>query len=104
MVKKVIFLSRSDLRGGAAIVTYRLMLAMRDIGVDARMLVCEKLRDSPYVDYCSPKWRIQYSFLMERLEVFIRNGLDRSTLFKVDPATEGLPVWKHPWVREADSI
>ncbi|MDE7419888.1 MAG: glycosyltransferase [Muribaculaceae bacterium] len=104
MDNKVIFLSRSDLRGGAAIVTYRLMLAMRDIGVDARMLVCEKLSDSPYVDYCVPKWRIQYSFLKERLEVFIRNGLDRSTLFKVDPATEGLPVWKHPWVREADSI
>lgn len=104
MDKKIVFLSRSDLRGGAAIVTYRLMLAMRDIGVDARMLVCEKLSDSPYVDFCSPKWRILYSFLKERLEVFVRNGFDRSTLFKVDPATEGLPVWNHPWVKEADAI
>lgn len=104
MGKKVIFLSRSDLRGGAAIVTYRLMMAMRDIGVDARMLVCEKLSDSPYVDYCAPKWRIQYSFLKERLEVFVKNGFDRATLFKVDPATEGLPVWRHPWVKDADAI
>ncbi len=104
MDKKVIFLSRSDLRGGAAIVTYRLMMAMREQGIDARMLVCEKLSDSPYVDYCAPKWRIQYSFLKERLEVFIKNGLNRSTLFKVDPATEGLPVWNHPWVKEADGI
>ncbi|MDE6291494.1 MAG: hypothetical protein K2M16_08175, partial [Muribaculaceae bacterium] len=104
MGKKVIFLSRSDLRGGAAIVTYRLMMAMRDIGVDARMLVCEKLSDSPYVEYCAQKWKIQYSFLKERLEVFARNGFDRSTLFKVDPATEGLPIWKHPWVRESDAI
>lgn len=104
MDKKVVFLSRSDLRGGAAIVTYRLMMAMREQGVDARMLVCEKLSDSPYVDYCAPEWRIQYSFLKERLEVFVRNGFDRSTLFKVDPASEGLPVWRHPWVIEADAI
>ncbi len=104
MSKKVVFLSRSDLRGGAAIVTYRLMMAMREQGIDARMLVCEKLSDSPYVDYCAPKWRIQYSFLKERLEVFIKNGLNRSTLFKVDPATEGLPVLNHPWVKEADAI
>ena len=104
MGKKVIFLSRSDLRGGAAIVTYRLMMAMRDLGVDARMLVCEKLSDSPYVDYCAPKWRIQYSFLKERLEVFTKNGFDRSSLFKVDPATEGLPVWRHAWVKDADAI
>ena len=104
MGKKVIFLSRSDLRGGAAIVTYRLMMAMRDLGVDARMLVCEKLSDSPYVDYCAPKWKIQYSFLKERLEVFAKNGFDRATLFKVDPATEGLPVWRHPWVKDADAI
>ena len=104
MGKKIVFLSRSDLRGGAAIVTYRLMMAMRELGVDARMLVCEKLSDSPYVDYCAPKYRIQYSFLKERLDVFMRNGFNRATLFKIDPATDGLPLWKHPWVREADAI
>lgn len=101
---KVVFLSRSDLRGGAAIVTYRLMQAMRENGVDARMLVCEKLSDSSYVDYCAPKWEIQYSFLKERLGVFFHNGFNRTTLFKIDPASDGLPVWKHPWVHEADAI
>ena len=104
MGKKVIFLSRSDLRGGAAIVTYRLMLAMRDCGVDARMLVCEKLSDSTYVDYCAPRWRIRYSFLKERLEVFFNNGFCRSSLFKVDPASEGIPLWNHPWIKEADAV
>ncbi|MDE5848656.1 MAG: glycosyltransferase [Muribaculaceae bacterium] len=104
MDKKVVFLSRSDLRGGAAIVTYRLMTAMRELGVDARMLVCEKLSDSPYVEYCASRLRIEYSFLKERLNVFLHNGLDRSTLFKIDPATDGLPVWNHPWVKEADAI
>lgn len=101
---KITFLCRSDLRGGAAIVTYRLMLAMREEGIDARMLVCEKLSDSPYVDYCAPKWKIQYSFLKERLDVFFHNGFNRSTLFKIDTATDGLPVWNHPWTRDADAI
>ncbi len=101
---RVTFLCRSDLRGGAAIVTYRLMLAMRESGIDARMLVCEKLSDSPYVDYCAPKWKIQYAFLKERLNVFYHNGCNRDTLFKIDPAADGLPVWNHPWVREADAI
>ncbi len=87
---RVTFLCRSDLRGGAAIVTYRLMQSMRESGIDARMLVCEKLSDSPYVDYCAPKWKIQYSFLKERLNVYYHNGFNRSTLFKIDPSTDGL--------------
>ncbi len=101
---RVTFLCRSDLRGGAAIVTFRLMMAMRESGIDARMLVCEKLSDSPYVDYCAPKWKIQYAFLKERLNVFYHNGCNRATLFKIDPAADGLPVWNHPWVIEADAI
>ena len=104
MDKKLIFISRSDLRGGAAIVTYRLVEALRGIGVDARMLVCEKMSDSDFVQLCAPSWRIRYSFLKERLKVFFNNGFNRSDLFKVDPASEGLPLWKHPWVRNADAV
>ena len=103
-MKKLTFISRSDLRGGAAIVTYRLVEAMRSIGVDARMLVCEKMSDSDFVQLCAPAWRIQYSFLKERLNVYLHNGFNRKDLFKVDPATDGLPLWKHPWVEDADAV
>ena len=37
---KVVIISRSDDTGGAAIVSLRLMDALRARGVDARMLVC----------------------------------------------------------------
>ena len=103
-MKKLTFISRSDLRGGAAIVTYRLVEALRGIGVDARMLVCEKLSDSDFVRVCAPSWKIQYCFLKERLNVYLRNGFNRKDLFKVDPATDGLPLWSHPWVKEADAV
>ena len=102
--RRLTFISRSDLRGGAAIVTYRLVEALRSIGVDARMLVCEKMSDSDFVQVCAQAWKIQYSFLKERLQVFRSNGFNRATLFKVDPASDGLPLWRHPWVRDADAI
>ncbi|MDE6632249.1 MAG: glycosyltransferase [Muribaculaceae bacterium] len=103
-MKKLTFISRSDLRGGAAIVTYRLVEALRGIGVDARMLVCEKMSDSDFVCVCAPSQKIQYCFLKERLNVFLHNGFNRKDLFKVDPATDGLPLWRHPWVEDADAV
>lgn len=102
--KRLTFISRSDLRGGAAIVTYRLVEALRAAGIDARMLVCEKLSDSEFVKVCAPRLQIEYAFLKERLDVYLRNDRNRKTLFKIDPASDGLPLWSHPWVKEADAI
>lgn len=102
--RRLTFISRSDLRGGAAVVTYRLVVALREIGVDARMLVCEKLSNSDFVRVCAPFRKMQYVFYKERLEVYLHNGFSRENLFKVDPALEGLPLYEHPWVKEADAI
>lgn len=101
---KLTFISKSDLRGGAAIVTYRLVEALRDLGMDARMLVCEKLSRSDFVQVCAPFRKIQYHFLKERLGVYVRNGFKRDSLFKIDTASEGLPLWRHEWVKDADAI
>lgn len=101
---KVVIVNRSDSTGGAAVVSYRLMNAMRSIGADARMVVCEKLTESPYVSVAAPKWRIKLSFLYERLKIFIATKFNRATLFKIDTASSGLPLYRHPWVKEADVI
>lgn len=84
--------------------TYRLVEALRAAGVDARMLVCEKMSKADFVKVCAPFRKIQYLFIKERLDVYLHNGLNRSSLFKIDPASEGLPLWGHPWVRDADAI
>lgn len=47
---KIVIVNKSDRTGGAAVVSFRLMEALRGIGVDARMLVVEKLTDSNYVE------------------------------------------------------
>lgn len=101
---KLTFISRSDIRGGAAIVTFRLVEALRAAGIDARMLVCEKLSKSDFVKVCAPIRKIQYSFLKERLNVYLHNEFKRSSLFKIDPASDGLPLWQHPWVKDADAV
>ncbi len=101
---KIVIINRSDSTGGAAVVSRRLMNALRDSGVEASMLVAEKLTDSPHVHIAAPPARIRRAFLAERLKIFLANGLRRDTLFKVDPASDGLPLHRNRLVREADVI
>lgn len=101
---KVAIINRSDDTGGAAVVSRRLMDALRRQDVDAQMVVCEKRTSSPYIHLAASPRRIKAAFLAERLKVFMANGLDRSTLFRIDPASDGLPLHKHPVVRRADVI
>ena len=101
---KVAVINKSDATGGAAVVSFRLMEALRAEGVDARMIVTEKLTDSPYVSVAAPSWRMKIPFLKERLGIFLKNGFSRDTLFKIDTASDGLPLHKNPIVRYADVI
>lgn len=101
---RVVIINKSDSTGGAAIVSRRLMEALRLTGVDARMLVCEKLTDSPYVELAASPSLIKRKFIKERLKIFIANGFNRSTLFKIDTGSDGLPLWRHPLVTGADAI
>lgn len=101
---KVVIINKSDSTGGAAVVSYRLMEALCDAGVDARMLVAERLHDDPRVGMAAPNLRLKASFLRERLGIFLHNGMNRDTLFKIDTASCGVPLYRHPWVKEADVI
>lgn len=105
---RIVLVCKSDSRGGAAVVTTRLMMALRSIGVDARMLVAHKgVTDpdiAPYIDYAAPAYRLKASFLAERLKIAIANGFDRATLFQLDTATDGVDISRHPWVKDADAI
>ncbi len=101
---KIVIINKSDATGGAAIVSRRLMEALRAQGADARMLVAEKLTDSPFVELAASPRAIKKAFLKERLKIFVANGFNRSTLFKIDTAAEGLPLWRHPLVKEADAV
>ncbi len=103
-MKKFLIVNKSDSTGGAAVVSRRLMEALRESGAEARMLVAEKLTDSPYVRLIAPKWRIRTAFLLDRVRIAFANGFDRKTLFKLDAAAAGIDISGDPWVEEADVI
>lgn len=102
--RRLVFISRSDMRGGAAIVTFRLVEALRALGHDAQMLVCEKLSNADFVHVCASPLKIKSAFLRERLEIYMQNGHNRASLFKIDPALYGLPLWRHPLLENAEAI
>ena len=101
---RVVIINKSDSTGGAAVVSRRLMESLRGEGVDARMLVVEKLTHSPYIELAASPRSIKRPFLAERLKIFMANGFDRSTLFKIDTGSDGLPLWEHHLVKEADAV
>lgn len=101
---KVVIINKSDLTGGAAVMSFQLMNALRACGVDARMLVVEKRSDSRWVERAAGKIRTFIPFVAERLKIFLANGMNYSDVFKVDSASDGLPLWRNPLVREADVI
>lgn len=101
---KVAIINRSDIKGGAAIFTYRLMNALRAQGVDASMLVCDAVGRVPHVIDYAHSIKDRYHFLAERLQIWCNNGFSREHLFKVDTADWGRDLSSHPVVREADVI
>lgn len=101
---KVTLVNHSDTLGGASVVTYRLLKALRAEGVDARLLVKFKSTDDPYVETIGSKLAIKLNFLAEHLRIFLRNGFSRKKLFKASIASDGLKVASHPLVKDADIV
>ena len=101
---KIAIINKSDSTGGAAVVSFRLMEALRRAGADARMVVMEKRTDSPYVSLAATGAKSRIPFLKERLKIFVENGFNRDTLFKIDTGSDGLDLLKDPVVKDADVL
>lgn len=90
--------------GGASIVTYRLLYALANAGVDVRMIVFNKFSSDERVTEAAPRIKRGLSFLTERIGIAFHNGMNRENLFKVSTASSGIALHKHPWVKQADVI
>ncbi len=103
---KVVLINHSDCRGGASVVTARLAQALRAAGVDARMIVARAELEPrlPYETTAAGPAATKGAFLMEEGLTWLDNGLSRRNLFALDAARAGLPLHRHPWVREADAV
>lgn len=101
---KVALVNHSDTLGGASVVTFRLMNALRRAGVDARMVVMTKTSDSPFVAEIGSRFAKRLRFIGECLSSACANGWNRANLFTVSPASTGFNIGEHPWVKEADVV
>ena len=101
---KVAVINKSDSTGGAAVVSHRLTSALRDKGVDARMLVVERGQADEWVESYASPLADKAAFLAERAQIFACNHFSRRNLFKADSGRWGRDVTAIPWVREADVV
>ena len=101
---RVLIVNTSEKTGGAAVAANRLMSALINNGVKAKMLVRDKQTDSLSVVQLAGRWRQQWQFLWERLCIFPHLRFRRANLFKVSIANTGSDITALPEFREADII
>lgn len=101
---KIVLINHSDTRGGASVVSMRLLEALRALGADASMLVVRKAGDRPYVHLAGNALLRKLPFLAEHARIFASNGFTRTDLFAASIATDGLPLSRHSLVRDADAV
>lgn len=102
--KKVVLINHADTLGGASVVTFRLLKALRREGVDARMVVYTKTSKEPSISIISSRFARGMAFCMERLKILPKIGFNYDNLYKVSTGDFGINVHNHPWVREADIV
>ncbi len=85
-------------------VSARLTSALIQAGINASMLVTERTSDNEAVHPMGTALGNQMNFLLERAEIFARNGFSKQNLFAIDTGRRGTDVTTLPQVRQADVV
>ena len=101
---RVLIVNTSEKTGGAAVAANRLMEALNNNGVKAKMLVRDKETDSLTVAGTGGGLRGKWSFLWERWCIFCRLGFSKKHLFELDIANSGIDITHLREFKEADVI
>lgn len=101
---RVLIVNTSEKDGGAAVASNRLMDALNNNGVKAKMLVRDKVTDEITVVGLGHPMRQRWHFLWERWCLFWRLHFQREHLFDIDMASIGSDITRLPEFREADII
>ena len=101
---RVLIINTSEQMGGAAIAANRLMRSLHSAGVDSQMLVLHKTSHSNQVISIGKPWQKKFTFVWERLIIWINNFFSRKNLFTVSIANSGFDVTRLPEFQQADII
>ena len=101
---RVLIVNTSERTGGAAVAANRLMEALNNNGVKAKMLVRDKETDHLTVVGLPASWRLHWNFFWERFVIWLHLHFRREHLFEVDMANAGTDITQLPEFQEADVI
>lgn len=101
---RVLIVNTSEKTGGAAVAANRLMEALKNNGVKAKMLVRDKETDRITVVGLPSPASQQRHFLWERLVIFFYTHFSREHLFEIDIANAGTDITTLREFKEADVI
>ncbi len=101
---RVLIINTSERIGGAAIAAKRLMEALRNNGVKAKMLVRDKQTNDINVVRSEQNWTGVWNFVWERIVIWIANRFKKENIFTVDIANTGKDITSMPEFKEADVI
>ena len=101
---RVLIINTSERMGGAAIAANRLMDALRNNGIKAKMLVRDKQTDQISVIGLKKSWWKVWQFIWERIVIWKANKFKKHNLFAVDIANTGTDITSLPEFQQADVI
>ncbi|MCD8317739.1 MAG: glycosyltransferase family 4 protein [Paraprevotella sp.] len=101
---RVLIVNTSENIGGAAIAANRLMEALKNNGVKAKMLVRDKRTEQITVASLPQSPMLKAKFAWERFCIWKANRFSKHNLFQVDLANTGTDITSLPEFKEADVI
>lgn len=101
---RVLIINTSERIGGAAIAANRLMDALKNNGIKAKMLVRDKQTEQISVVGLKKSWWKVWQFIWERVIIWKANKFKKNNLFEVDIANTGTDITSLPEFKQADVI
>ncbi len=101
---RILIVNTTEKTGGAAVAANRLMEALINNGVKAKMLVRDKETHQLTVCALPSQGRARWHFLWERFVIWLNMGFRRKHLFEADIANCGTDITALPEFKEADVI
>ena len=101
---RVLIINTSERIGGAAIAANRLMDALKNNGIKAKMLVRDKQTEQISVVGLKKSWWRVWQFIWERVIIWKANKFKKHNLFEVDIANTGTDITSLPEFKQADVI
>ena len=101
---RILIINTSERFGGPAIAAGRLVEALKNNGIKAKMLVREKQTDRLSVIGLNKNWWKVWQFIWERILIWKENRFKKHNLFAVDIANTGTDITVLPEFQAADII